>query len=257
MKCLFITDLHYVLKQFDWVLKVANKYDLIVIGGDHLDISSSVDPRVQIVVVIKYLQRLQAVTQIFVCSGNHDLDARNRAGEKYSKWISKVRRFGIPTDGDSVIFDDTLFTICPWWDGPQGRDQVAAQITKDAQKSKDRWIWVYHSPPANSPTSWSGQRHFGDAELERWIDRFQPDMVLTGHIHNSPFLNRGSWVDQLGSTWVFNPGRQIGPFPCHIIFETDQRLAIWLSIETTEMVQLDKPLELPVTDLVKMPVWFT
>ena len=43
MKCLLISDLHYTLKQFDWVSNVAKDYDVVVIAGDHLDISSTVE----------------------------------------------------------------------------------------------------------------------------------------------------------------------------------------------------------------------
>ena len=100
MRCLLVSDLHYVLKQFDWVLNEAKTFDVIVIAGDHLDISSSVDVQVQITVILTYLKRLHAKTRLIVCSGNHDLDTRNAAGEKFAKWISKVRHLGVPTDED-------------------------------------------------------------------------------------------------------------------------------------------------------------
>jgi Icc-related predicted phosphoesterase len=44
MKMLFVADLHYTLKQFDWVMANATKYDPIIIGGDLLDLSSALDP---------------------------------------------------------------------------------------------------------------------------------------------------------------------------------------------------------------------
>ena len=45
MKCLLVADMHYALKQYDWVLHQAAAYDIVVIAGDHLDISSTVDIR--------------------------------------------------------------------------------------------------------------------------------------------------------------------------------------------------------------------
>ena len=83
MKCLLISDLHYALKQFDWVSTVAKEFDVVVIAGDHLDISSTVETRTQITVILTYLRRLHTKTRLIVCSGNHDLDARNAAGEKF------------------------------------------------------------------------------------------------------------------------------------------------------------------------------
>ena len=40
MRGLLVSDLHYALKQFDWVHAVADRFDLVVIAGDSLDISS-------------------------------------------------------------------------------------------------------------------------------------------------------------------------------------------------------------------------
>ena len=78
-----------------------------------------------------------------------------------------------------------------------------------------RWIWVHHAPPANSPTSWGGKRFFGDVELVQWIQSYQPSMVISGHVHQSPFIPDGSWFDRLGGTWVFNAGLQAGRPPAH------------------------------------------
>ena len=256
MKCLLISDLHYALKQFDWVSTVAKEFDAVVIAGDHLDISSPVEVRVQITVILTYLKRLHAKTRLIVCSGNHDLDARNAAGEKSAKWIFKVRQLGVPADGDCLVIDDTLFTICPWWDGPQTREKVGAQLARDTEKPKSRWIWIYHAPPDGSPTSWGGQKYFGDDYLVGWIKQYKPDIVLTGHIHQSPFRQGGSWVDQIGSTWVFNAGRQIGPCPTHIVFNTEEQMALWFSLAGAEVVQLNEPLRRPVLELTALPAWF-
>jgi Icc-related predicted phosphoesterase len=255
MKCLLVSDLHYALKQFDWVLNIAKDFDVVVIAGDHLDISSTVEARVQIAVILTYLKRLHARTRIVVCSGNHDLDARNADGEKVARWISKVRDLGALTDGDCFTVGGLQFTVCPWWDGPHARERVAAQLARDAENARKRWIWVYHAPPDDSPTSWGGQKHFGDADLVRWIRQYAPDIVLTGHIHQSPFREGGSWVDRLGSTWVFNSGRQIGPCPAHIILNTEEQTGLWFSLAGAEVVRLDEPLTRPVRQLTELPGW--
>ncbi|MEI7996750.1 MAG: metallophosphoesterase [Methylococcaceae bacterium] len=255
MRCILVSDLHYTLKQFDWVLNSAKDYDVVVIAGDHLDISSTVDVQAQIAVIQTYLRRLCVKTQLIVCSGNHDLDARNAAGEKCAKWILKVRQFGVPTDEDCLMVERTLFTICPWWDGPESCTQVGDQLERDSLKAKDLWVWVYHAPPDASPTSWGGKQHYGDSQLVQWIERFSPDMVLSGHIHQSPFREGGSWVDQLKSTWIFNPGRQIGPCPTHIIIDTDERMALWFSLAGAEAVCLNQPLTRPVAELTELPGW--
>ena len=242
MKILLVSDLHYALKQFDWTMAAASQFDLVVIAGDHLDVSGHVEGHVQIVVILKYLRRLMSSTRLIVSSGNHDLDTREAHGEKIARWMTKVRDLGIPTDGDTVSHGNALITICPWWDGPNTMRPVQEQIERDARTAKDKWIWVYHAPPDGSPTSWDGRRHYGDAELLTWIKDYKPDIVFCGHIHQAPFQQGGSWMDRIGPTWVFNCGQQLGPTPTHLIIDMEERRATWNAFDTSESVQLDHPL---------------
>ena len=251
MRCLLVSDLHYTLKQFDWLEHVAPLFTAVVIAGDHLDISSTVALDAQVVVVLKYLRRLTEKTTLLVSSGNHDLNARNADNEKVARWMSRVRQLGIATDGDRVEIGDTLFTICPWWDGPQSCRAVGAQLARDAEQRRGRWVWVYHGPPEPSPVSWTGQKYYGDTELVQWIEQHQPDIVLTGHIHQAPFRSGGSWVDRLGRTWVFNAGRQIGPIPTHVILDTEAQRAMWFSLAGNEFVPLDQALTRPPAELLR------
>src|SRR5262245_49531404 len=169
MQCLLVADLHYSLPQFDWLLQSASRYDVVVLAGDALDVGSGVDYRAQTTVVRKYLQRVAATTRLIVCSGNHDLDSRSEAGAKIARWINDIRAFNIVSDGDSLAIEDVLFTVCPWWDGPLVRETLIAQLDADKlRRHGKRWIWIHHAPPRNSPTSWSGSRCMGDADLEQW-----------------------------------------------------------------------------------------
>ena len=255
MKILLVSDLHYALKQYDWTAQAARGFDLVIVAGDHIDIAGQLDGAVQIVVLLKYFRRLAAESRLVVSSGNHDLDARNAAGEKIASWMQRVRQLGIAADGDSILIDDTLITVCPWWDGPVSKEAVEAQLARDALAPKRAWHWVYHAPPADSPTSWNGRRSFGDADLSAWISRYRPNVVYTGHIHEAPFKSGGSWADKIGDTWVFNCGRQIGPTPTHIAIDSERGEAVWLSLAGAERVQLEAPLERPFSPLDTLPDW--
>ena len=239
MKGLLVSDIHYRLKQLDWLISVAPGFDLVVIAGDHLDVASAVAVEAQVVVTLKYLQRLGAAVPLVVSSGNHDLNGRNGAGEKAATWMSKARRLGISTDGQSLMLGDTLLTICPWWDGPTAKEEVARQLAEDAKRRPARWVWVYHAPPAGSPTCWNGTKAYGDTELTGWIGEHRPDFVLCGHIHQSPFRSGGSWIDRVGTSWVFNAGCQIGEVPTHVVFDTDAGEARWFSLAGNERARLD------------------
>ena len=175
MKVLVSADIHYALRHYDWLVSVAADFDLVVLAGDLLELSSSVDRRAQIVVVRAYLEQLAQKTCLAVCSGNHDLDLIDATGEQVADWMRDLRDLGVNTDGTTLRIDRTLITICPWWDGPVTRDSIGAQLAQASGEPRDRWIWVTHAPPDDSPVSWGGKRSFGDAELTRWIAAYGPD----------------------------------------------------------------------------------
>jgi len=137
-----------------------------------------------------------------------------------------------------VLVDDTLVTVCPWWDGPIGRAAVEEQLAADAARRPARWVWVYHWPLLGSPTCWTGRRHYGDADVGGWIGDYRPDVVITGHVHESPFQPDGSWVDRIGDTWVFNAGHQIGKVPAHVDVDFTAGRARWVSLLGTEECDL-------------------
>jgi Icc-related predicted phosphoesterase len=241
MKLLFVADLHYGLKQFDWLLANAHCFDAVLIGGDLLDLGSPLDLETQIVVVEKYLGRISGNTRLLVSSGNHDGDARNAASESVCHWLIETRDDQLHVDGDSVMLDGMLVTICPWWDGPQTRAEVEQLLERDAARIKQKWIWIHHAPPAGSPVCWTGRTSAGDEFLTEWIRRFSPDLVLSGHIHNAPFYAAGSWIDRIGTTWVFNAGRQIGPQPTLLILDFDTMSARWISVDDDDTRDLSAP----------------
>jgi len=256
MRCLVVADLHYSLPQFDWLVSAAPHFDVVIIAGDLLDIGSIVDFHAQIVVVRQYLARLAASTRVILCSGNHDLDERDETGEKIARWIGEVGPLGIAHDGESLTIGDTFFTVCPWWDGPRVKAQIGGQLEAASMaKNAGRWIWIHHAPPANSPTSWAGSRFLGDVELVQWIENYRPDVVLSGHVHQSPFTRDGSWFDRLGTTWVFNAGHQFGRPPSHIALDLDAGTAFWLSAAGEEHIDLGSPLQRPGLPLADAPDW--
>ena len=127
---------------------------------------------------------------------------------------------------------------------------IGEQLAEAATKRPERWIWIHHAPPAKSPTSWGGDRYFGDVELREWIEQYRPDMVLSGHVHQSPFVKEGSWVDRIGPTWVFNAGQQFGAPPAHIVIDTEDRGGAMVLLRGQSVsCASTEPLERPVPKL--------
>ena len=142
------------------------------------------------------------------------------------------------------------------------RSSMRSALGESSSKARKRsdptirtWAWVYHAPPSGSPTCWDGKKHYGDAALIKWIEFYQPDLVFTGHIHQSPFSAEGSWIDRIGKTWIFNSGRQIGPTPAHVVVDTEAREAAWFSLAGAQSASLAQPLTRPLPPLTAPPTW--
>ena len=236
MRILVVSDLHYRLPHYDWLVEAAADADVVAVVGDLADVVSPVPHEVQTVVLSNYLELLAERTTVLVASGNHDLDGPGAHGEQVASWLQRSRHRSLHVDGASVDVDGTRFTVCPWWDGPVTRTEVGVQLAAAAVDRPSRWVWLYHAPPAGTPLCFDGRRTFPDQELADWIHEYEPDVVLCGHIHQSPWAEGGSWHARLGTTWVFNAGKQIGKVPPHITLDTTEGTAHWFGVFESETV---------------------
>jgi Icc-related predicted phosphoesterase len=235
VRYLVASDLHYSLPQLDWIAAEAGDFDAVLLVGDHLDIAGRAELNAQIALLRLLFGRLADRTIVIANSGNHDLTARRAHGEKVAAWLDDVDP-RVTTDGDARRVGADLVSVCAWWEGPVTRQELEDQLIRDAQERPETgmWIWAYHSPPDRSPTSWSGKRHFGDELLNDLAKLHQPDIVLTGHVHEAPFRDDGSWHDRFGDTLVLNAGRQTGPVPAHLVLDTTARQVTWSSLAGRE-----------------------
>jgi Icc-related predicted phosphoesterase len=238
VRILSVSDLHYRLPHYDWLVRAAQDVDVVVLAGDLADVVSPVPIDVQSVVLAKYLGMLSEHAVVLASSGNHDLDGPGAHGEQVAGWLQRAAGGAVHTDGQSLDIDGTRFTICPWWDGPTTREEVDAQLAAAAADRPERWIWIYHAPPAGTPLCRDGRREFPDHDLAAWIEAYQPDIVISGHIHQAPWIDGGSWHAQLGRTQVFNAGKQVGKVPPHITFDLGAGTAHWFGVFESQTIPL-------------------
>jgi Icc-related predicted phosphoesterase len=238
MRILAIADLHYALRQFDWVGEHVENFDLLVLAGDLLDLGSAVDLDVQEVVVEKYLRKFARQRMLLSSSGNHDIQELLAEGERAASWMESLKSPKLKPDYESYQSGDILFTVCPWWDGPDTRARTEQCLMADAAKPKKTWIWLHHNPPLGTPVAWTGREDGGDPVALEWIQLYQPDFVFSGHIHNAPFYAAGSWHTRIGKSVVFNAGKQPGGEPTRIILDLATRRAVWNSLESDEVLDV-------------------
>ena len=82
-------------------------------------------------------------------------------------------------------------------------------------------LFVLHSPPRGTRCDMVGAAlHVGSRAIRAFIERHQPPLVLSGHIHESPRVS-SSYRDLIGRTVVVNPGQ----------FGTSRLCGVWFDPE--------------------------
>jgi uncharacterized protein len=85
-------------------------------------------------------------------------------------------------------------------------------------------IFVLHSPPRDTRCDMIGAGvHVGSRAIRAFIERHQPPLVLSGHIHESPRVS-SAWRDGIGRTVVVNPGQ----------FGTSRLCGVWFDPSAIE-----------------------
>jgi Icc-related predicted phosphoesterase len=126
--------------------------------------------------------------KIVVC-GNHDIHVQNYAGPA----LAEMRKAGIRVLG----FPSKM---SPKMDLPNGMTMGGSPFVHNlpgwAFNNDETAVWAYlddmgrvdilvsHSPPRGLLDRGTGHGgHFGMAALRKYINRFQPDMFICGHVH--------------------------------------------------------------------------
>lgn len=231
MRILCISDLHYSLKQLDWLGANHARYDLVVIAGDIMELGSYVDSDTQAAVVEQYFRKICRHVPLVVCSGNHDL-VDEGDGTRSANWLADLAVPGLVVDGGRYEDDGVRILSFPWWETVAERERVGAWL-ESQHRPEDRRpvLWVHHAPPRGARTSWNGKRDLGDDTVLAWIETYRPTLVLSGHVHNAPYYAEGSWIDRIGDTVVINGGQRIGAIPATIEVELESGALTWSGME--------------------------
>lgn len=234
MKILVVSDIHYSLKQYDWLARSAARFDLVIIAGDLMDLGSPVDPDTQAAVVEQYFRRIALQAPLVVCSGNHDL-VEDYKGNRSSEWLEEIQIPGVTVDHNSFANESIRILSLPWWETEKERIRAAEWLAAQEHPDDPRPVfWVHHAPPLGTRVSWNGKRDLGDKTLVEWIHNYSPSAVLSGHVHNAPYYPEGSWIDRIGDTVVLNGGKQTGETPATVEIELLDGKLTWCGMDGCE-----------------------
>jgi len=262
MKILLLADFHFCENWYSWLLR--EKADLCVIAGDLLDGYHDDGLLPQMLAVQDWCGKFPG--NLAISSGNHDgnielggrevspwefasdeIRGRVHALLSYDTWMDSLAFPNVVTDGQSRLLvlpsGNIVVTTIPFFPGPRGLPFVVDLWGEGARLRREcecPWIVVNHEPPCG--TLVGGET--GDPELVSRIQEFSPDFVVSGHVHGQPY--RGSFVDKVGSTWCFNPGRPVltrairAKRPNHILLDLGMQTATWRATPNVGRVPIDQ-----------------
>jgi len=244
MRLLLLADLHVHEAWYRWI--AAQSADLTAIAGDLLDGFSPGGLLPQMVFIKEWVDDFRG--PLALSSGNHDGNIEGGAisGEDFSginpevaiallahqHWMDALERPGVVTDKRSQLLEtvagNLVVTAIPFDFTAEARgDDLWKQGAVLRRQHRARWLVLHHEPPADTLV---GGR-MGDASLYHKIREYQPDFVLSGHLHDQPY--RETFADRIGRTWCFNPGMPIpskaskAKVPNHILLDLNQGTATW------------------------------
>jgi Icc-related predicted phosphoesterase len=198
MRILAITDIHGRQNYNTELKKLMSSVDLILIAGDLTNFGHEQEAK-------SLLQNVQLYNKnILAIPGNCDHPDVNDTLTKMD-----VNLHGITKTIDNVAFYGLGGSGKTPFNTPQecNEFEIISILGNFNKEGNVRYhVFVSHAPPAQTKLDRTSLRsHVGSKAIREFIDRFQPDVVICGHIHEA------QGVDELGSTIMINPG----PFPKH------------------------------------------
>lgn len=194
MNIVALTDIHGSYKRAKEILKSAQPFDAIVIGGDLTTAGTALEAEE----AIRSFQELGK--PVFAVSGNMDSPEIDAAFDRLGILISGRGRilqdvgfFGV--SGSPFTPMNTPYEISE--DEIKKRAEVG---WKDVENVRVK-IFVPHAPPHGTKVDKIVLgKHVGSIGVKEFIAEHQPDVVVCGHIHEA----RGT--DTIGKTHIINCG---------------------------------------------------
>jgi len=109
---------------------------------------------------------------------------------------------------------------------PERRAPTLADALRDLaeQGPVAETLFVLHSPPRGTRCDMiAAEQHVGSRAIRAFVERYQPPLVLSGHIHESPRVS-SSYRDTIGRTLIVNPGQ----------FGTSRLCGVWFDPANVE-----------------------
>jgi Icc-related predicted phosphoesterase len=216
MRLLCLSDLHGSHTALHQILDDAGPADLVVLAGDLTHFGEPADAETIVRLAGQHGGRVLAV------AGNCDSRAIDR----------RMDELGVGLMRSAVVHDGVAFyglSAMPIWMGTMyemSEDDLAEALRIGLGSLSDRFdgrfeVLVSHPPPrACSLDRTNRGEHVGSTAVREWIDRVEPSLVVSGHIHE------GRGRETIGRTQVVNCGPAFDG--CYAIVTLDDTISVEL-----------------------------
>jgi hypothetical protein len=195
MKILAASDLHSDRIASEKLAEKAkkNKVDMVLLGGDVIEWGGNIEG------IIGPFKK--ANIPVMMVHGNHDSPSDiDFLAAQYGKDVYNLHSYYREFE-NFVIFGIGGTDFSPFGLGDrETMDKLKKDFSKFRGKKK---ILLTHEPPFNTKLDNIGWSHIGSAKMREFILNYKPDLVLTGHIHETFGL-----ADYLGKTKLLNLGKK-------------------------------------------------
>ena len=197
MKILVIADIHGYYKELQRILsETPEDTDIIICVGDFIDIFRIPEGFSQIDMADIALQSIISLGRpLASIPGNHEPYEITDLLDSYKINLhNKIKKFKdvfiLGFGGAETPFNTTF-------------EPTEGEIEKALAKFNPphNTVLVVHQPPKNTKQDRvAAGNHVGSQVIRNYIEKHQPMLVLTGHIHE------GEGLDSIGKSVIFNPG---------------------------------------------------
>lgn len=209
--------------------------------------------------LVEFARRLREATpetQLLLMMGNDDWRANHDCLEAQDGALWRVLHErvvevdGVPVAGLSYV-PITPFAIKDWERWEDGDEESPARlegvVSRDgrllphrfdpehrspsiaealealaAKAPAERTVFVFHSPARDTACDRiASGAHVGSRAIRRFLERHQPPLLLSGHIHEAPRVS-SAYRDAIGRTVVVNPGQFGQSRLCGVWFDPQQ-----------------------------------
>ena len=188
MKILAFTDTHSNITLIKNIIKKSKNIDLLICCGDLTMLGLKLEQ------ILNMFENNN--TPLLIIPGNHEnpinlnkITSKLKFVKSLHSKIAKIRNYtfiGFGTGGFSI--EDTNF------------ENFYKKI-KDKINKNEKIILVTHAPPSNTKLDLLPIGHVGSKSIRRFIEEFQPEIALSGHLHEH-FKDE----DKIKKSIIINPG---------------------------------------------------